>query len=97
MVGWLWAGGLSREEGWVVEERRGVDQALRREEGCGGGLRTYGCQWLSWTILKSFRVCLFGVYYPTREFFTHIETLPLPVNARAANFDLTSAPMAIER
>ena len=24
-------------------------------------------------------VCLFGVYRPTREFFTHMETLPLPV------------------
>ena len=24
-------------------------------------------------------VCLFGVYSPTREFFTHIETSPLPV------------------
>ena len=24
-------------------------------------------------------VCLFGVYRPTREFFTHMETSPLPV------------------
>ena len=26
-------------------------------------------------------VCLFGVYLPTREFFTHMETSPLPVKA----------------
>ena len=25
-------------------------------------------------------VCLFWVYLPTREFFTHMKTLPLPVN-----------------
>ena len=24
-------------------------------------------------------VCLFGVFRPTREFFTHMDTLPLPV------------------
>ena len=42
------AGGLSREEGW--------NPALRRERGCGGGSRTYGWQWLSWTILNSFLV-----------------------------------------
>ena len=80
----------------MVEERRGWTQALRREEGCDGGWRTYGWQWLSWTILKSFLVCFLGVYCPTREFFTHIETLPLPAKARTANFDLTSALMAIE-
>ena len=26
-------------------------------------------------------ICLFGVYRPTREFFTHMETSPLPVKA----------------
>ena len=25
------------------------------------------------------QICLYGVYRPTREFFTHIETSPLPV------------------
>ena len=42
-------------------------------------------------------VCLGGVYRPTREFFTHMETSPLPV--KAANFDLCSWPslMAIEQ
>ena len=38
-------------------------------------------------------LCLYGVYRPTREFFTHLETSPLPM--RAANFDLCSALMAI--
>ena len=28
---------------------------------------------------KHLFVCLFGVYHPTREFFTHMETSPLPV------------------
>ena len=32
-------------------------------------------------------VCLFGVYRPTRDYFTHIKTSPLP---RAADFDLWS-------
>ena len=36
-------------------------------------------------------VCLFVVFRPTREFFTHIETSPLPVNA--ADYDLCSALM----
>ena len=40
-------------------------------------------------------VCLFGVLRPTREFFTHMETSPLPV--KAADFDLCSALMAIEQ
>ena len=30
------------------------------------------------TIAREF-VCLFGVFHPTREFFTHMETSPLPV------------------
>ena len=34
-------------------------------------------------------VCLFGVFHPTRGFFTHMETSPLPL--KAANFDLCSA------
>ena len=32
--------------------------------------------------------CLFGIYRPTRELFTHLET---------SNFDLCSALMAIEQ
>ena len=38
---------------------------------------------------------MFGVFCPTREFFTHMETSPLP--GRAAKFDLCSALMAIEQ
>ena len=37
-------------------------------------------------------VCLFVVLHPTREFFTHNETSPLPV--KALLFDLWSALMA---
>ena len=33
-------------------------------------------------------VCLFGNCRSTREFFTHLETSPLPVGKRAAYFDL---------
>ena len=43
-------------------------------------------------------VCLFvcfGVYRPTREFFTQMETSPIPV--KGANFDLCSALLAIEQ
>ena len=39
-------------------------------------------------------VCLFGVYCPTWEFFTHMEH---HCRWRAANFDLCSALMAIEQ
>ena len=31
--------------------------------------------------IKIVYVCLFGVYRPTREFFTHMETSPLSVKA----------------
>ena len=40
-------------------------------------------------------VCLFGVYCPSREFFTHMETSSLPV--KGCKFDLCSALMAIEQ
>ena len=40
-------------------------------------------------------VCLFGVFRPTWESFTHIKTSTL--QRRAANFDLDSALMAIEQ
>ena len=40
-------------------------------------------------------VCLFGVYRPTRQFFTYMETSPL--RGRAANYDLCSALMAIDQ
>ena len=40
----------------------------------------------------TFFVLLSGVFRPTREFFTHLETSTLPV----ANFDLCSALTAIE-
>ena len=42
-----------------------------------------------------FFVCLFRGFSPTRGFFTHMETSPLPV--KAANFDICSALMAIEQ
>ena len=31
------------------------------------------------TLVIFWFICLFGVYRPTREFFTHVETSPLPV------------------
>ena len=40
-------------------------------------------------------VCLFMVLRPTREFFTHSETSPLPV--KGSSFELCSALMAIEQ
>ena len=40
-------------------------------------------------------VCFFGVFRPTREFFTHTETSPF--QWRASNFDQCKAPMAIEQ
>ena len=40
-------------------------------------------------------ICLCGVYRPTREFFTHMETSPLPV--KGCKFDLYSALMAFEQ
>ena len=40
-------------------------------------------------------VCLFGVFRATRNFYTHLETSPLPV--KDANCDLCSALMAIEQ
>ena len=44
-------------------------------------------------VFDTFFLCLFGVFRPTREFFTHFETSPW----RAANFDLCSALIAIEQ
>ena len=40
-------------------------------------------------------VCVFGVFQPTREFFTQLETSPLPV--KGYKFDLHSELMAIEQ
>ena len=40
-------------------------------------------------------VCFHGIYRPTRECFTHMETSPLRV--KGCNFDLCSALMAIEQ
>ena len=43
-------------------------------------------------------VCLFGVFRPTREFFTYMETSPLPMNGyKFLHFDPYSALMAIEQ
>ena len=37
-------------------------------------------EYLHWTLGVMFLfVCLFGVYRPIPEFFTHMETSPLPV------------------
>ena len=56
--------------------------------------------WNSWNYINRskffyFLVCLFGVYRPIREFFTHMEKSPLPV--KGCKFDLCSALMTIEQ
>ena len=54
---------------------------------------------LNWKLNKYcivlFVLCLFGVYRPTQEFFTHLETSPLPVKGWI--FYLCSALKAIEQ
>ena len=47
------------------------------------------------SLVDVFFVCLFGVFRPTRELFTHLDTSPLPVTI--VNFDLCPALMAIEQ
>ena len=47
---------------------------------------------LCWDLHISWFVCLFGVFRPTRESFTHMETSPLPVKV----IDLCSALVAID-
>ena len=46
---------------------------------------------------KCLFVSLFGVYRPTREFFTNMVTSPLPMKGCKFNFGLCSALMAIEQ
>ena len=43
----------------------------------------------------SFTLCLFGVYSPTREFFTHLEKSTFPV--KGCKFDLCPALVAIKQ
>ena len=52
------------------------------------------CFNLNSSCLKWF-VCLFGVFRPTREFFTNLETQPLPM--KGCKFDLSSALMAVKQ
>ena len=45
--------------------------------------------------LYMYMICFFGVFRPTREFFTRMETSPLPV--KGCKFDRCSARTAIEQ
>ena len=57
----------------------------------GEGLQILTFARHSWPLF----VCLSGIFRPTREFFTHSETSPMPV--KGCNFDFCSALMAIEQ
>ena len=58
--------------------------------------RTISLRWRYWRwIYHRYIFCLFGVYHLTREFFTNMETTPLPV--KAVNFDLCSTLISIEQ
>ena len=46
-------------------------------------------------LLSYCNICLFGVYRPTRECFTHMKMSPLPV--KGCKFDLCSTLMSIEQ